>query len=710
MVYDSVVNECHLSSGLPSLPHPTTCDLFTAYQMVFDRTPPSGPVMTLLEVLMAAREPLSALLLSQLGLLDSLPLLPGSGCLFFIEEHKVFLLHKTLADWLTHKELSGNHFVDIVKGNKLLGACLFDNEVRAARDAESILLSIPGARVSGPGVLASDYALKYSVHHLCQACFSEGASYEQLDQALSSWEFIRQVFESGNGALLVRDLSQLSEATPVPESIKEALTWRRMNFNDFEMDPSKIESLTLRSPLSRTKHRQAIKRLKPSWVCSAVLGKVSQSEWPLFTHLFKGHTNAILNVAYSPDGSYFATSGRDATARLWDATDGSCLALFQGHTATIPSVSFSKDGKLLATASEDGTARLWDLASGGCVSILRGHDGPVGSVSLSPNGIHAATVAGHGGRDYTARLYDITSGECIFVIEDAYQCSSIFFSFDGKLLGASCGHSHVARVWDMTSLPIQCVSTLQHYCYVNHACFSPDGTKLASAGSNWVTKIWDVPTSECILEMRGHTENVVCVSFAPDGKLLASGSWDTTVRLWDTSSAECISLLEGHTGYLASLSFSPCGRRLATGSFDMRVLQWDLTHLGQHAAMEGHTGEVTSLFFSPCGSKLVTGSHDSKAKLWDAQGSFITTLEVSMRPSLLDIHPHILVSLLSDSFVARRELEASRSFLSRWKPRRLWRGVFQCVSEAASSQWWGRVGIGSRQLMHAERLLSRLLT
>ena len=634
MVYDCIVSECGLSSALPTLPHPTLDDLHLAYKMVFDRSPPSGPVTSLLQVLMAAREPLSALLLSQLGLLNSLPLLPGSGCLFFMEEHRVFLLHKSLSDWLLTKDLSRGHYVDVANGNRLLGICLFENEISAARDPVTILSSIPGARVSGPGVRSSEYALKYGVHHLYLS--DEYHSFGRLDEALGSWEFLRQVFESGNGSLLMRDLSQLVEACDlVSQGIKETLSWLRMNFNDFELHPDKIECLTLRSPLSRVKYSEAVCRLKPSWVTSAVLGKVSQQDWPKFTNIFKGHTNAVLAVKYSPDGTYFATAGRDSTARLWDATDGSCIALLQGHSATISSVCFSADGKLLATSSEDATARLWDLSSGGIVSIFEGHEGPVGSVALSPNGIHAVTVAGHGGYDYTARLYDIASGECLLVMDDAYQCSSIFFSLDGKLLGASCGHAHEAKVWDVSNIkrdePVKCISTLQHHCYVNYACFSPDGLKLVSAGSDQVARIWDVASSECIQELKGHTENVICCVYSPNASWLATGSWDTTVRLWDASTGHCMIVLEGHTGYLGSVSFSPCGRRLVTGSFDMRAMQWDVNEsLFQSKSLEGHRGLVASLSFSPCGSRLVTGSHDSKAKLWDtSNGSFVATLEAS---------------------------------------------------------------------------------
>ncbi len=135
LVYGAVYKECELSGS--HLPAPeggaaTLDNLYAAYRLTFERQPPSGKALILLQVILAAQEPLSTSLLQQLDLgPDVLRSLPGYGCLFYETEHRIYMLHKSLSDWL----LEGNDASiapDVTAGHRDLGSHLLKEALRAS--------------------------------------------------------------------------------------------------------------------------------------------------------------------------------------------------------------------------------------------------------------------------------------------------------------------------------------------------------------------------------------------------------------------------------------------------------------------------------------------------------------------------------------------------------------------------------------------------
>ena len=75
----------------------------------------------------------------------------------------------------------------------------------------------------------------------------------------------------------------------------------------------------------------------------------------------QGHSQTILTLAFSPDGSMLASGSEDNTARLWNVADGQKIATLKEHSHDVRSVAFSPDGEWLASGSLDDTVKLWHL-------------------------------------------------------------------------------------------------------------------------------------------------------------------------------------------------------------------------------------------------------------------------------------------------------------------------------------------------------------
>ena len=283
-----------------------------------------------------------------------------------------------------------------------------------------------------------------------------------------------------------------------------------------------------------------------------------------------GHKDSIYDLAFSPDGKWFATASKDHTVQLWNTTDGFTLsAVLRGHEGPVSRLVFSHDSRRLATASEDHTVRLWSTSSPTAVPLaLRAQEG---STELHMWDLRATDLPA-APRSLGKRLDQGDAGSA--------------FSTDGKWLATWRGTDGFVHLWNLSAT-------------------SPKNYVVRHNGGIWASPV-----------------------FSSDGRwLMTGGVDDPTIRLWDLNAPDPTrspKVLRGHRGPVRSLAVSADSRRLVSGANDGLALVWDLTAADPSAnprRLEGGGGTsiVRTVAISGDGRYVVTGSWepDFAARIWD---------------------------------------------------------------------------------------------
>jgi WD40 repeat protein/serine/threonine protein kinase/DNA-binding XRE family transcriptional regulator len=319
-----------------------------------------------------------------------------------------------------------------------------------------------------------------------------------------------------------------------------------------------------------------------------------------------GYESAARSLDWSPDGAVILSAHEDGVLRLWNITDGSEVMRLEGHTGVARDAVYSPDGRLIASASEDATVRIWDPGTGLEQRVLSGHSGFVRSIEWSPDGKRLIS----GGDDALPRVWDATSGETLFVLPGHTEGVVIVtWSADGLRL-ASQGFDAKVKVWDAATggflyqISNAAPDTNTKRGFVD---FSPDGNWILTAGSRVLgVHAWDASVSTPILF--GHTFGQEWGSWSPDGSLIATSGTDGSARLWDAQTAQQIGEFDQGSFWSA---WAPDGSRLvfAEGIFANALNIWDVA-----------TGNLLSRLYVEDDE---FGPHSFLASAWSPDGTQI---------------------------------------------------------------------------------------
>jgi len=375
-----------------------------------------------------------------------------------------------------------------------------------------------------------------------------------------------------------------------------------------------------------------------------------------------------LQVAWSPDGRFIATTSSIAPPRIWDAETRELRSTLTGHTGLVSSVAWSRDSSSLVTGGPE--VKVWDVDRHGEGTEVRSLSASemssgVAGVAFSPNGNRVMA----GAADLTAvKTWDIRLNG------DAEWANLPAFGFDDGTLAEFLRDGRIVTtsrsgltVWDIERRQELRTITPRAFGGIGGLDVSPDGREIAAGGAyptgprdfgGDVVGVWDAATGQQLFPVRHHLD-VNAVAFSPDGQHMVSAGWsrrakivdregdvirvleerfkiddvdfssdgrllaiavsrgfegrEPHVNIWDWENGTIVRTIEG----ASRLELDPSGPRLAVVLAGRAEIQ-DLESGERIARLAGTSGDISALAFSPDGSLVATGRSGGTVRLFEA--------------------------------------------------------------------------------------------
>ena len=315
----------------------------------------------------------------------------------------------------------------------------------------------------------------------------------------------------------------------------------------------------------------------------------------------RGHVGDVYHAEFSPDGRMIVSSGKDGTARLWNATTGEAIRVIETQGGEANWATFSPDGKSIVTAHDDGRIRIWDVSRGASLGVIDSKHKTAVFCGFTPEG-HLITA---GRIDGFIKLWDAKSFDLLASVRaNEKNIEGLAVSPDGRVLADVGGDARV-RLWNTLNLspaapdlhfgipmygvdfsedgetlvigdvnggvacldrssgkPLSSFSTARHTADVQSVAFARRGRVIASSGGYGILTLWDAETGKQIRSLLGHADKIWGVSVSLDGETILSASSDGTAKLWDAQPKELYQTLDQVEPGFNRVTFPPDGQTL----------------------------------------------------------------------------------------------------------------------------------------------------
>jgi WD40 repeat protein len=264
----------------------------------------------------------------------------------------------------------------------------------------------------------------------------------------------------------------------------------------------------------------------------------------------------IVSLALNEDASLVASSENNRLVHIWDTHSGDIIASWgeegMGHAndlyflpeQDVLAINFYSAYELFYGDAPLTTGfYLWHFHTeqvSHVVSYRVIHDLENMSLNSDRTLIAATYRQSQQGSGLPIAIMNVETGE---MIGEFYEITRpyLYFQFsptDPNRLASVSGNG-IVRLWEVHNMP-QSLPLTTLYNVVSTAAFSPDGTHLATGGTDGKVRVWEIETGALLEVYPDQPADIAHLRFASDTDLLAFGNPNTHALVWNAKTLEII--------------------------------------------------------------------------------------------------------------------------------------------------------------------------
>lgn len=297
-------------------------------------------------------------------------------------------------------------------------------------------------------------------------------------------------------------------------------------------------------------------------------------------HSWAGHAGGVNKIKFFPrHGHLLLSCGNDSKVKLWDVYhDRSLLRSYSGHSRAIKDIDFNPEGSRFLSSAYDKYTKLWDTETGQCIS--RFTTGKMHNcVRFNPREPHSFVV---GTANNKIVQYDTRDPANIVQEYDHHlgAVNSITF-VDDNLRFMTTSDDKTVRVWEwQINVPIKFIADPSQHSMPSVA-LHPEGKYVAAQSlDNRIVVIG--ATDKFRMSRRkqftGYSASgyAIGMDFSPDGRFLMSGDATGNAIFWNWKTSAIQSKFKAHNGAVQCIAAHPQETsKVATGGIDSKIHYWD---------------------------------------------------------------------------------------------------------------------------------------